>query len=108
MRTMPLSPIIVTAGVTCRLAPLAGRGRKPRTARVPGEGQAHCSLTCARCAAAKTPLTPTLSPQAGRGGICVALRTGCSHCVIAAIDGDRAAGGPDRFVRGEKQNGTDE
>ncbi len=55
------------------LAPLAGRGRLPRLARLPGEGEAFgpsgmklsAHLGC--CAVAKTPLTPTLSPQARRG-----------------------------------------
>ncbi len=47
------------------LAPLAGRGRQPRLARLPGEGGAFGPSGC--CAVAKTPLTPTLSPQARRG-----------------------------------------
>src|SRR6266436_2706734 len=43
---------------TNHLAPLAGRGRKPRPARISGEGQRLVR---------EAPLTPTLSPQAGRG-----------------------------------------
>ena len=49
------------------LAPLAGRGRKPRIARLSGEGRfpAQLQAPCSR----QGPLTPALSPQAGRGSI---------------------------------------
>src|SRR5215469_8701500 len=47
------------------LAPRAGRGRKARAARHPGEGE--MAAGCSRCEVASRPLTPTLSPQAGRG-----------------------------------------
>jgi hypothetical protein len=48
---------------------LRGEVGSGRAARVPGEGQAFSSI-CRCCAAAETPLTPTLSPQAGRGVSC--------------------------------------
>jgi hypothetical protein len=54
------------------LAPLAGRGRKLRVAQRPGEGERLCHplwLLCGR----QIPLTPTLSPQAGRGSIVAQL-----------------------------------
>jgi hypothetical protein len=49
------------------LAPLAGRGRNQRfCARIPGEGNGALVLA-GFCATVKRPLTPPLSPQAGRG-----------------------------------------
>jgi hypothetical protein len=47
------------------LAPLAGRGRKLRAEQLPGEGEflGRATGLCGR----RMPLTPTLSPQAGRG-----------------------------------------
>src|SRR5215468_245152 len=47
------------------LAARAGRGRKARAARHPGEGE--MAAGCSRCEVVGRPLTPTLSPQAGRG-----------------------------------------
>src|SRR5260370_26467403 len=48
-----------------RLAPLAGRGRNLREARISGEGVQVCRLAPS---AWREPLTPTLSPRrAGRG-----------------------------------------
>src|SRR5215472_857439 len=49
------------------LSPPAGRGRKARPARLPGEGQTSPDLLRPRVAS--RPLTPTLSPQAGRGSV---------------------------------------
>jgi hypothetical protein len=49
------------------LAPLAGRGRNQRVcARITGEGQL-CPRVGVFYATVKRPLTPPLSPQAGRG-----------------------------------------
>jgi hypothetical protein len=48
-------------GAFAYLAPLAGRGRRRRMAASPGEGILRESSF------AESPLTPTLSPQAGRG-----------------------------------------
>ena len=61
-------PMTEPGGAKNYLAPLAGRGRKPRAVRLPGEGQLPALLFGA-VRVAKTPLTPTLSPQAGRGSV---------------------------------------
>src|SRR5438094_8641862 len=52
------------------LAPLAGRGRNLRVcARIPGEGRRALSQTADGRTNVKRLLTPTLSPQPGRGRV---------------------------------------
>src|SRR6516162_6691987 len=63
-------PAIVDCNFAARedhLAPRAGRGRKARAARHPGEGEMAAGSS--RCEIAGRPPTPTLSPQAGRGSM---------------------------------------
>src|SRR5215467_2840176 len=64
------------------LAPRAGRGRKARAARHPGEGEMAAGGS--RCEVAGRPLTPTLSPQAGRGR-CPVYR-GCGSAHLSGTD----------------------
>jgi len=71
------------------LAPRAGRGRKARAARHPGEGQ--MAAGCSRCKVAGRPLTPPAPRKQGEGVPSLSgLRVGPPF-------GDRAVGAGDDF-----------